>query len=96
MKVIKTEGTKTSLGSFMVIDDNGDDFCDEEGNNAWDTYEEAERIMKKRERQRMTNNYVHCLKCNHVYEEKEKFIEACTNCGNEDTEQTHYLQEEKE
>ena len=46
----------------------------------------------------MTNNteYVHCLKCNHVYEEKEKFIEICTNCGNEDTEQTHYLQEEKE
>ena len=47
MKVIKTEGTKTSVGSFMVIDDNGDYFCDEKGNNAWDTYEEAERIMKK-------------------------------------------------
>ena len=45
MKVIKTEGTKTSLGSFMVIDDNGDDFCDEEGNNAWDTYEEADRVI---------------------------------------------------
>ena len=47
MKVIKTEGTKTSVGSFMVIDDDGNDFCDEEGNNAWDTYEEAERVMKK-------------------------------------------------
>lgn len=47
MKVIKTEGTKTSVGSFMVVDDKGNDFCDEEGNNAWDTYEEAERVLKK-------------------------------------------------
>lgn len=46
-KIIKTEGTKTSVGSFMVIDNDGNDFCDEEGNNAWDTYEEAERVMKK-------------------------------------------------
>ena len=47
MKVIKTEGLDSSLGSFMVINDNGDDFCDKEGNNAWDTYEEAERVMKE-------------------------------------------------
>ncbi len=46
MKIIKTEGTKTSVGSFMIYDDNGHDFCDENGNNAWDTYEEAERVMK--------------------------------------------------
>ena len=50
MKVIKTEGLDSSLGSFMVIDDNGDDFCDEEGNNAWDTYEEAERVLKSEKR----------------------------------------------
>ena len=46
MKIIKTEGTKTSVGSFMIYDDEGNDICDENGNNAWDTYEEAERVMK--------------------------------------------------
>ena len=50
MKVIKTEGTKTSVGSFMVVDDKGNDFCDEKGNNAWDTYEEAERVLKSEKR----------------------------------------------
>ena len=46
MKIIKTEGTKTSVGSFMINDDEDNDICDENGNNAWDTYEEAERVMK--------------------------------------------------
>ena len=44
MKVIKTQVTWT-LSSFMVIDNDGNDFCDEEGNNAWDTYEEADRVI---------------------------------------------------
>ena len=31
--------------SYMVVDDNGHDLCDEDGNNAWDTFEEADRVM---------------------------------------------------
>ena len=50
MKIIKTEGTKTSVGSFMIYDDKGNGVCDENGNNAWDTYEEAERVLKSEKR----------------------------------------------
>ena len=45
MKIIKTEGTKTSVGSFMIYDDKGNSVCDENGNNAWDTYEEAKNTI---------------------------------------------------
>jgi hypothetical protein len=50
MKIIKTEGTKTSVGSFMIYDDKGNDVEDENGNNAWDTYEEAEKVLKSEKR----------------------------------------------
>ena len=50
MKIIKTEGTKTSVGSFMIYDDKGNDVCDENLNNAWDTYEEAEKVLKSEKR----------------------------------------------
>jgi|TARA_R100000278_G_scaffold115609_1_gene94599 hypothetical protein len=37
---------------------------------------------------------VHCLKCDNLYGEKNKFIEVCPFCGNEDTQKTVYLSEE--
>lgn len=37
---------------------------------------------------------VECLICSHVYPEHDTFVETCENCGNRDTEQTIYLQEE--
>ena len=42
----------------------------------------------------MTLQIVHCLKCDNLYEEKDKFIEVCPFCGNEDTKKTVYLSEE--
>ena len=39
---------------------------------------------------------VECLLCAHVYHEHTTFVEECENCGNRDTEQTIYLQEEVE
>jgi alpha-L-arabinofuranosidase len=58
MKIIKTEGTKTSVGSFMIYDDEGNDICDENGNNAWDTYEEAERVLKGERRMNLIEKEV--------------------------------------
>lgn len=42
----------------------------------------------------MTLQIVHCLECDNLYEEKDKFIEVCPFCGNEDTKKTVYLSEE--
>lgn len=39
-------------------------------------------------------NEVHCLKCDHVWNEDES-PDACPDCGNTDKEQTVYLTEEK-
>jgi hypothetical protein len=57
MKIIKTEGTKTSVGSFMIYNDKGNDVEDENGNNAWDTYEEAERVLKGERRMKIIYGY---------------------------------------
>ena len=46
-KIIKTQGTKDSMGAFMVIDEKGQELFDKEGNNAWDTYQEAEKILNE-------------------------------------------------
>ena len=47
-KIIKTEGTKNSVGSFMVYDNNTDEYLfDEKGNNSWDTKEQALFILNK-------------------------------------------------
>ena len=46
LTIIKTEGTKTSVGSFMIENSQTDDYVyDVEGNNAWDTKEEAESAL---------------------------------------------------
>lgn len=34
---------------------------------------------------------VHCLECDHVFEERKKFIETCPECGNNDTQSTVYM-----
>ena len=41
MRIRKTYDTP----SYTVVDDKGHDLCDEEGNNAWDTFEEADRVI---------------------------------------------------
>jgi hypothetical protein len=48
MQIIKTEGTRTSTGSYMVLLDNGDYLWDDKGNNAWDTYEEAQAAINQK------------------------------------------------
>jgi hypothetical protein len=47
LKIIKTQGTKESIGAFMVFDKKGNEFFDELGNNAWDTYYEALEVYSK-------------------------------------------------
>ena len=46
MSIIKTQGTKESVGAFMVYDENDECLFDEDGNNAWDTLEEANEVEK--------------------------------------------------
>ena len=46
MKIIKTQGTKESVGAFMVYDEKDECLFDEDGNNAWDTLEEAREVEK--------------------------------------------------
>ena len=47
-EIIKTQGTKNSVGAFMVCDsDTDEDLFDAEGNNAWDTYEQALAVLNK-------------------------------------------------
>ena len=40
---------------------------------------------------KLKTNFVECLACLNIYEEKETFIDACPQCGNKDKEQTYYL-----
>ncbi len=40
----------------------------------------------------MTLQIVHCLECDNLYGEKNKFIEVCPHCDNEDTQKTVYLE----
>jgi hypothetical protein len=45
-KIIKTQGTKNSTGAFMAYDSETDEYLfDSEGNNAWDTEEEAMAVL---------------------------------------------------
>ena len=47
-KIIKTQGTKNSVGAFMVYDSDTDKYLfDAEGNNAWDTKEQALAVLNK-------------------------------------------------
>ena len=46
MSIIKTQGTKESMGAYMVYDEKDECLFDEDGNNAWDTLEEAEEVKK--------------------------------------------------
>ena len=44
----KTQGTKNSMGSFMVFDENGEEIWDSKTNsNAWDTNEQALAVLNK-------------------------------------------------
>jgi hypothetical protein len=47
-KIIKTQGTKDSMGAFIVTDEKDQELFDKEGNNAWDTYQEAEKILNEK------------------------------------------------
>ena len=46
MSIIKTQGTKESVGAYMVYDEKDECLFDEDGNNAWDTLEEANEVEK--------------------------------------------------
>ena len=47
-EIIKTQGTKNSVGAFMVYDSDTDEYLfDAEGNNAWDTAEQALAVLNK-------------------------------------------------
>jgi hypothetical protein len=47
-KVIKTQGTKESVGSFMAYDETTDIYLsDKKGNNAFDTHEQAFELAVK-------------------------------------------------
>ena len=47
-EIIKTQGTKNSVGAFMVYDSDTDEYLfDAEGNNAWDTNEQALAVLNK-------------------------------------------------
>jgi hypothetical protein len=47
-EIIKTQGTKTSFGAFMIYDNDTDEYLfDVDGNNAWDFYQEADYVLKK-------------------------------------------------
>ena len=37
---------------------------------------------------------VHCLECDHVYNEENPMVEKCPKCGNPDHMRTVYLQKE--
>ena len=40
---------------------------------------------------------VHCLKCDHLYEEKDsEFLEYCPTCGNDDVLETVYITPEED
>ena len=45
--IIKTQGTKESIGAFMVWNKQGNYLFDKNGNNAWDTYDEALKVLKR-------------------------------------------------
>jgi len=47
-KIIKTQGTKDSMGAFMVVNKEGQELFDKEGNNAWDTYQEAQKTLNEK------------------------------------------------
>jgi hypothetical protein len=46
MSIIKTQGTKESVGAYMVYDEKDECLFDEDDNNAWDTLEEANEVEK--------------------------------------------------
>ena len=47
-KIIKTQGTKESVGSFMAYNEITDTYLsDEKGNNAFDTHKEAFELAVK-------------------------------------------------
>ena len=47
-EIIETQGTKNSVGAFMIYDSDIDEYLfDAEGNNAWDTHEQALAVLNK-------------------------------------------------
>ena len=51
-KIVKTQGTKESVGAFMVFDQDGEDCFDAKGNNAWDNLQEAEEVKQQTNQER--------------------------------------------
>jgi len=47
MEIIKTEGSRNSIGAYMIKIEEDVYLCNNEGDNAWDTYEEAEQVIKE-------------------------------------------------
>ncbi len=48
LEIIKTQGTKKSVGSFMAYNETTDTYLsDKKGNNAFDTHEEAFELAVK-------------------------------------------------
>jgi len=43
----------------------------------------------------LTNQIVHCLKCDTTYPEQEPVVKVCPDCGNKDMIETVYLQGEE-
>ena len=47
-EIMKTQGTRNSFGAFMIYDSDTDEYLfDADGNNAWNTYEEAFAVFNK-------------------------------------------------
>ena len=46
-EIIKTQGTNESVGAFMVWNKQGNYLFDKKGNNAWDTLQEAKKVLRE-------------------------------------------------
>ena len=51
-KIVKTQGTKESVGAFMVFDEKNEEIFDNKGNNAWNTLQEAEEVKQQTNQER--------------------------------------------
>lgn len=47
MNIIKTDGTRDSVGAYMIEIKEGVYLCDELGNNSWDSYYDAVQVIEE-------------------------------------------------
>ena len=57
-KIIKTQGTNESIGAFMVWNKQGNYLFDKKGNNAWDTLQEAKKVLRERKEKKDERNHL--------------------------------------